>query len=110
MNYCTRFIMQLLVLSCTVTAGAVYAAENWPVRPIRLIIPFGPGGATDIVTRLIQPSLVEALGQQVIADNRPGASGNIAAELAARAAPTDIRCLSPTSQWLRSIRPCLRRR
>ena len=87
MNFCQRFIMRLLVLSCTVTAGAVYAAENWPVRPIRLIIPFGPGGATDIVTRLIQPSLVEALGQQVIADNRPGASGNIAAELAARAAP-----------------------
>lgn len=63
------------------------AADSWPVRPIRLIVPFGPGGATDIVSRLLQPSLNETLGQQLVVDNRPGAYGNIAAELAARAAP-----------------------
>jgi tripartite-type tricarboxylate transporter receptor subunit TctC len=52
-----------------------------------MLVPFGPGGGTDIVARLLQPSLTEVLGQQIIVDNRPGASGNIAAEIVARAAP-----------------------
>jgi tripartite-type tricarboxylate transporter receptor subunit TctC len=63
------------------------AAESFPSRPIRLFIPFVPGGSTDFVARVLQPGLVEELGQPVVLDNRPGASGNIAVELAARATP-----------------------
>ncbi len=63
------------------------AAESYPQRPVRLIVPYAPGGATDITARLLAARLSEVWGQQVIVDNRPGASGNIALELAARATP-----------------------
>ena len=68
-----------------VTGGA--AAQDYPVKPIRLIVPFGPGGTTDILARVIGERLGDRWGQQVLIDNRPGAGGNIAAELTARAAP-----------------------
>ena len=86
MNSSLRIAVRLLALLCVVMASGGYAAD-WPSRPIRLVVPFGPGGGTDIVARLLQPSLIEALGQQIIVDNRAGASGNIAAEIVARAAP-----------------------
>ena len=62
-------------------------ARAFPDRTIRLIIPYGGGGQTDIVSRLIAEALSQRLGQQVLADNRPGGAGNLAAEGAARAAP-----------------------
>jgi tripartite-type tricarboxylate transporter receptor subunit TctC len=67
-------------------AGGV-AAEDYPVRPVRLIIGFPPGGAADLVARIISPKLGEALKQQIVIDNRAGANGTIAAELAANATP-----------------------
>ena len=51
------------------------AADNYPARPIRMIIPSGAGGITDIIGRVIAPRLGDSLGQQVVVDNRPGASG-----------------------------------
>jgi len=63
------------------------ANREYPSRPIRLIVPFVPGGGTDITARLVAERLTEALGQQVIIDNRPGAGGNIAGALAAQSAP-----------------------
>jgi tripartite-type tricarboxylate transporter receptor subunit TctC len=68
-------------------AFAAQAAEKFPQRPVRFIIPYAPGGATDITARQLQAGISEFWGQPVIVDNRPGASGNIALELAARAAP-----------------------
>ncbi|MEY4597242.1 MAG: hypothetical protein RLZZ445_39 [Pseudomonadota bacterium] len=75
-------------------AGAVLAmaagssvAEEYPARPVRIIVGFPPGGATDLVARIIAPKLGDALKQQVVIDNRAGANGTIGAELAAKATP-----------------------
>lgn len=63
------------------------SVEEYPSRPLRMIIPFAPGGASDFIGRILQPKLSEVLGQQVVADNRPGASGNIGVKAAADATP-----------------------
>ena len=63
------------------------AAADFPTRPVRIIIGFPPGGATDLVARLLTPKLSESFKQQVIVDNRPGANGALASELTAKAAP-----------------------
>ncbi len=65
--------------------GAAFAADSYPSRAVRMIVPFAPGGASDHVARIIQPAMAELLGQQVVVDNRPGAAGNIGVETAARA-------------------------
>lgn len=79
--------------AAVVLAGALVvvaigaAAQSYPVKPIRLIVPYPPAGATDILGRIIGQKLGESLGQQVVIENRPGASGIIGADLAAKAAP-----------------------
>lgn len=78
-----RCVTTLLLLGMS---GALWA-QNWPAKPIRMIIAFPPGGPTDLVSRVLAQRLSEQLGQQVIVDNKPGAGGNIAAELSAKAAP-----------------------
>ena len=80
-------IVQLLLAVVAMNGTFAQAAENYPTKPVRLIVPYAPGGATDITARQVQTKLNELWGQPVIVDNRPGASGNIALELAARAAP-----------------------
>ncbi|MEP7085117.1 MAG: tripartite tricarboxylate transporter substrate-binding protein, partial [Betaproteobacteria bacterium] len=62
-------------------------AQAWPNKPIRFIVPYPPGGGTDIIARIVQDKLSSALGQPIIIDNRGGAAGNIGTELAAKAAP-----------------------
>lgn len=62
-------------------------AQSYPAKPIRMLIGFSPGGGADVVARSLSPQLVEALGQQIVVENRPGANGIIAAELAAKAPP-----------------------
>jgi tripartite-type tricarboxylate transporter receptor subunit TctC len=66
---------------------AATASAQYPNKPVKMIIPFAPGGASDFVGRILQPRLSELLGQQIVIENRPGASGNIGLEAAARAAP-----------------------
>ena len=75
------------LLTVTVFDDVVAADEAYPRRPIRLIVPYPPGGAGDIVGRLLSTKLVEALGQQVVVDNRPGGGQLIATQLAAKADP-----------------------
>ena len=63
------------------------AQENFPNRPIRIIVPFAAGGPSDIVARLLAPKMMTVLGQPVIVDNRPGAGGVTGVDIAAKAAP-----------------------
>jgi tripartite-type tricarboxylate transporter receptor subunit TctC len=72
-----------LLAALAVPAGA----QSWPTRPIRLIVPFAAGGANDIVARLIQPDLERALGQPIIIENKPAASGTVGTDQVAKAAP-----------------------
>jgi len=74
-------------LAALAFAAFPVAAQTYPSKPVRIVVPFPPGAGVDITTRLYAARLGTALGQQVIADNRPGAAGNIGAEVAARAAP-----------------------
>jgi tripartite-type tricarboxylate transporter receptor subunit TctC len=67
--------------------AALSAAAQYPSRPIRLLVPNPPGGATDTLARLVAPKLGEVLGQPLVVDNRPGSNGNLASELAAKATP-----------------------
>ncbi|MDB5865550.1 MAG: hypothetical protein JWO70_3356 [Betaproteobacteria bacterium] len=77
----------MAVVAAVLGAAAPSAAQQYPTKPIRFIVAYPPGGTSDILARLIGAKLTESWKQQVIVDNRTGASGNIAAELTARAAP-----------------------
>ncbi len=68
-------------------AGVARAQGKWPDRPIRLLTPFAPGGGSDILGRALGPSVSEALGQQIVVDNRPGGGGTLGAGIAVRAEP-----------------------
>jgi tripartite-type tricarboxylate transporter receptor subunit TctC len=94
---CLRWIAGAL---CLAAAGAASAqAPKYPVKPVRMLVGFAPGGATDIIARLLAPSLGESLGQTIVVENRPGASSQIAGELVARGAP-DGHTLLMTTQTL----------
>ncbi len=75
-------------------------AQNYPAKPIRLIVGFPPGGSLDVIARLISPKLSENLGQQVIVDNRSGASGNIAAEVVMNSPPDGYTLLNVTVPYV----------
>jgi len=81
-----RYIVPALAV-CAATLAVDAGAQTWPARPIRMIVPFAAGGGTDIQARLFSVKLTPALGQSVLVDNRPGAGGNIGAELVAKAPP-----------------------
>ncbi|WP_149538724.1 Bug family tripartite tricarboxylate transporter substrate binding protein [Siccirubricoccus phaeus] len=76
-----------LILGGALLPLAARSQGAWPQRPIRIVIPYPPGGASDIIARMLAPHLTESLGQTVVVENRPGANGFIAGELVARAAP-----------------------
>ena len=75
----------LAALVVGASAAAAWAQDKYPQRPVRMVVPFAPGGASDTVGRIIQAKLSEELGQQIVIDNRTGAAGNIGVEVAARA-------------------------
>ena len=96
--------LQLIILCLAVSGFA--GAQDYPTKPIRMIVPISAGGGTDVAARIAAQKLTERLGQQVIVDNRPGAGGNIGTELVARSTPDGYTLLvtSPgpivVNQWL----------
>jgi tripartite-type tricarboxylate transporter receptor subunit TctC len=72
-------------LAAVVSLGVL--AQDWPTKPVRFIVPYPPGGGTDVIARIIQPRLSEALGQTIVIENRGGAGGAVGTEAAAKAAP-----------------------
>ena len=76
----------LLALAATGFAFAA-SAQQWPQKPIRVIVPYPPGGTSDILARALGPKVSEALGQPVVVENKPGATGNLGADFVAKAAP-----------------------
>ena len=89
---------------CLLALSGAAFAQNFPTRPIRLIVPYAPGGNVDITARTIGPGMSEALGQSVVVDNRAGGGGNVGANLVARAAPDGHTLLMGSSGPL-SINP-----
>jgi tripartite-type tricarboxylate transporter receptor subunit TctC len=82
-----RLLMPPVLMLLLAVAAGYGSAQEYPTRPIRLIVPSSPGGGTDASARIVQPRLSELLGQPVVVENRPGASGMLGAEPVARAAP-----------------------
>ncbi len=80
-------LLSILMMSAALIAPLPAASQSYPAHPIRIIIPFPPGNTVDIMARLIGPKITERLGQNIIVDNRAGASGQLGMELAAHAAP-----------------------
>ena len=89
------------------TAASVAAAQQFPQQTIRFVVPYGSGGAPDVMARLLAQKLPESMGQQVVVDNRPGASGIIAAEVVMKA-PADGYTLFVADTGHVAINPALR--
>jgi tripartite-type tricarboxylate transporter receptor subunit TctC len=77
----------LLLLACVALHDGALAQQSYPPRAVRMLVGFAPGGSTDIIARLIAPALSDAFDRQFYVENRPGATGNIAADLAAKSMP-----------------------
>ena len=86
----------LILTACLVAASPALAAEPWPTRPVTVVCPFPPGISTDLLTRALTIALSNALGQQFVVENRPGANGNIGGAVAAKAAPDGYTLLVAT--------------
>ena len=78
---------KLIVIAAMLAAGAAQAQDQYPTKPVRVIVPFPPGGATDLVARLVTQKLSENLGKQFFVDNRGGAGGAVGSDVAAKSAP-----------------------
>src|SRR5438552_16811955 len=75
------------LLFCMLAGVPALAQDSYPSKPVKILVPYGPGGATDIIARIVAQRLTESLGQTFLVDNRPGANGNLALEAAAKAPP-----------------------
>ncbi len=79
--------LKMGLLAATLMASTAFAAQDFPTKPVRVIVPFSAGGATDIVARVVSQKLTEIWGQTLVVDNRAGAGGNIGADLSAKSLP-----------------------
>lgn len=97
-------VVCVAALSCVVSMPV--SAQGWPARPIRIIVPFAPGGGVDTVARLIAPKMTESLGVQVVVENRAGGAGLIATELVAKASPDGHTLLTSAPEF--AVNPAMR--
>ena len=91
--------MKLLVAAAVAITASAHA-QDYPTKPVRFIVPYPPGGSSDVLARVIAQKLTEVLGRQVIIENRPGATGNIGHELAAKASSDGYNLLLTTKSQL----------
>ena len=106
MNSVPMIALLLAALPGALSATGVHAQANFPARPVRIVVGFAPGGATDITGRVMAQRLSDQVGQPVVVENRPGAGGNVGAEAVARA-PADGHTLMLTSIAIQGIGPAL---
>src|SRR5262245_9259107 len=99
-------LSRLLLASLLALSSTAAAAQSYPTRTLRLVVGFPPGGATDVIARVVGQPLAARLGQPVVIDNRPGSNGNIAAEIAAKSRP-DGYTLALGSDSLFAVNPHL---
>ena len=95
-----RRVGHALLFVAAAVSGTAAFAQQWPARAVRIIVPFPPGQAADIIARVIAEKLSPALGQQVIIDNRPGAGAALGTEIGAKAAPDGYTLLAGGSAAL----------
>ena len=100
-SICTLLVAPLLAL-CAISSAA---AQGFPNRPIKIVIPYGPGGGTDNLVRLLAPALTQSLGQTIVIENRPGAATVIGTDLVAKAEPDGYTLLATDSAFV--INPSL---
>jgi tripartite-type tricarboxylate transporter receptor subunit TctC len=93
-------VMRFALAALVAMLATVALAQSYPTRPIRLLVSFPPGGASDLIARMLGQPLAARLGQPVVVENRPGSNGNLAGELAARAAPDGYTLLLAPSSLL----------
>jgi tripartite-type tricarboxylate transporter receptor subunit TctC len=93
--YLVRCLVAVFLGICAVPVSV--AAAEYPDRPVRLVVPFPAGGGADTLARIVMPRVAEALGAPIVIDNRPGAGGNVGAEIVARAAPDGYTLLYGTN-------------
>src|SRR5688572_20566148 len=93
----SKFTRTLLLVGITLVTALTALAQTWPAKPVRIIVPFPPGGGLDFFTRIAAAKLQENLGQQFVVDNRSGAGGMIGAEAAAKSPPDGYTVLFSSS-------------
>ena len=79
-----------LLAAALALASTAALAQDWPSKPVRFIVPYPPGGGTDVIARIVQQRMSEGIGQTIVIENRGGAGGAIGTEAAARSAPDEI--------------------
>src|ERR1019366_9220390 len=92
-----RLVVTCALAACGLLAAGPAPAQNWPARPIIMVVPFPPGPALDLVARAVSNKLGPALGQTIVVENRAGANGTIGSNYVARAAPDGYTILAATA-------------